>query len=261
MRLGNFLPVPLLLLLLCSCLGPNYDSKVSEAIAAQVKQHKAPVKVAELTDFKWEKLYTFGPYTPQEDVDRALRFAWPDYDSTGLNVSDQFSLLVFVAEGKVVRVSKYPAIQGRFSQTTHEGYPPHKAVFEATVESGGITVLKSIYEPKQPKFWVEDGLSPGIYEVKAWVLAPQPGQAFLKVFDSKTNRLLSADRMAKPSTKSLAWHGAKSKALSPYDATVTIYEGDWDHQYEARFELWHRSAKGKEQRLISTTRMVNGWER
>ena len=30
-------------------------------------------------------------------------------------------------------------------------------------------------------------------------------------------------------------------------------------KYEARFELWHETSEGKEQRLAETTRMIHDW--
>jgi hypothetical protein len=49
--------------------------------------------------------------------------------------------------------------------------------------------------------------------------------------------------------------------LFSYCAEIMIQEGDWEHQYATRWELWQQQPDGKEQKLMATTRLVNGWER
>jgi hypothetical protein len=150
MRLGHFLSVPLLMLLLSGCTGVDYDANVSTAIATQVQQNKMPIKIADLTDFKWEKLHVFTPYTPQKSVDRALGFHWQDYQSTGLIASDQFCLLVFVANGKVIKVSEYPVNKGTFAPKSTDGYLPNQALFEITKQSSGVPILRPIERYRIP---------------------------------------------------------------------------------------------------------------
>jgi RecB family exonuclease len=42
---------------------------------------------------------------------------------------------------------------------------------------------------------------------------------------------------------------------------LTVYEGDWDHQYKARFEIWFKDNNGQENKLAEQIRLINGWER
>ncbi len=44
-----------------------------------------------------------------------------------------------------------------------------------------------------------------------------------------------------------------------YNSEVMVYEGDWDSQYKARFELWHVTDEG-ETRMGEHTRLINGWQ-
>jgi|GEM_PF-2641410 len=123
-----------------------------------------------------------------------------------------------------------------------------------------VTEAYPIAPPSEPQFGVNDGMQPGIFLVEAWVAPRAKGEAFLKVFNTKTGNRLSEERITPRSTRFIGW-SRDGTELFPYNSEVTVYEGDWDHQYEARFELWHRSEQGLEDKLAETTRMINGWQR
>jgi hypothetical protein len=132
-----------------------------------------------------------------------------------------------------------------------------------TVKTTGILPIPERYPVEfgtQLSFQVEDGSQPGIYKLKAWLNPTSEGEIYAKVFDLKTGQRLSEPPITKRSTRLVGW-SADGKTFFPYDARITVYEGDWDHEYEARFELWHRSPTGEEQKLIEKTRTINGWER
>jgi hypothetical protein len=108
---------------------------------------------------------------------------------------------------------------------------------------------------------IADGMQPGIYLVTAWVPVSEKSEAFVKVFDQKTGADLSESEIKQKSLRMMGWSELPSNRF-PYQAEVTVYEGDWDHTFAARFELWLRShATGKEIKIIERTRMINGWER
>lgn len=114
--------------------------------------------------------------------------------------------------------------------------------------------------PTEETFDVEDGMQPGIYRVHAAVNTTAPGVTYLKVFDTTTGARLSEQRLTPRSSRRIGWTSEEGVFFA-YQSQVTVYEGDWDHQYEARFELWLREEDGTETKLDETTRMINGWQR
>ena len=108
---------------------------------------------------------------------------------------------------------------------------------------------------------IADGMQPGIYLVTAWINVSEKSEAFLKVFDQKTGKALSKIEILQKSLRFMGWSELPNNRF-PYQAEVTVYEGDWEHTFSARFELWLRAqATGKETKIIERTRMINGWER
>jgi hypothetical protein len=82
----------------------------------------------------------------------------------------------------------------------------------------------------------------------------------VKVFNARTGELLSGPYIEKSSLRLAGWSSDKA-VLFPYNSEVTVYEGDWEHQYEARFELWFRGATAKQRKLLEKKLMIYGWER
>jgi len=113
----------------------------------------------------------------------------------------------------------------------------------------------------QPVLQVEDGIQPGIYAVRAWVNPQQEGYVYVKVFHAQTGEALSAEAIALRSREYTGFSREENR-LFFYSCEVTVYEGDWDHSYEARFEVWFQPEdSGLERKLVETTRQVFGWQR
>jgi hypothetical protein len=72
------------------------------------------ITVSALTDFQWDKLFIFGPYTPVQKIHTQLGFKWADAEKTHIDSSDTFYLLVFEKDGKVNRHFKLPRTVGDF---------------------------------------------------------------------------------------------------------------------------------------------------
>jgi hypothetical protein len=109
-------------------------------------------------------------------------------------------------------------------------------------------------------FNVLDGMQPGIYIVQAGLNIDKDGIIYTKVFDSKTNKRLSEDRITTSTIRKIGWD-KKRKTIFQYESQLSVYEGDWDHEYEARFEIWFKDKNGNERKLTEKNRMINGWER
>ncbi|MCX8156490.1 MAG: hypothetical protein N3J91_08605 [Verrucomicrobiae bacterium] len=72
------------------------------------------VAVSAVTDFAWDKLFIFSPYTPVDKIHAQLGFKWSEAEKTHIDSSDTFYLLVFVKSNKVVRHVKLPRTLGDF---------------------------------------------------------------------------------------------------------------------------------------------------
>jgi len=92
---------------------------------------KVIVKIRSLTNFQWDKMYVFTPYTPIAEINRTLGFEWEDAASTGIDRRDDINLIVFVNSGKVVTLIAHPRIHGEFSVGDQKNvFTPESASFE-----------------------------------------------------------------------------------------------------------------------------------
>ncbi|UCG52665.1 MAG: hypothetical protein JSW58_03700 [Candidatus Latescibacterota bacterium] len=85
--------------------------------------------------FGWETFYVFPPYTPIEDVEKALGFGWGTAKKTRIHERDDIVLLVFVAGRTVHEYIEQPRAKGDFSRLK-PGYPysPEEAYLEVVKE-------------------------------------------------------------------------------------------------------------------------------
>ena len=114
-----------------------------------------------------------------------------------------------------------------------------------------------------PSIQVIDGSQLGIYEVFAWANPGRDGSVYLKVFKVDTNAPLSVDSIEWESREYIGWSGDPEEQFF-YNSNITVgeREGDRDHLYDARFELWfHSKDDGAEEKLVQMTRKINGWQR
>ncbi len=92
------------------------DAALSDRIAAKAEAGTGTViDLATIADFEWESLYIFGPYTPVDEIDRALGFRWNDARYTRIDMLDGIALLVFVKGDEVVRYVEHPRNRGDFA--------------------------------------------------------------------------------------------------------------------------------------------------
>lgn len=131
------------------------------------------------------------------------------------------------------------------------------------IKTTGLMPVESRYpgkRPNSPHFKVSDGMQPGIYLLNGAINPTTPGYVYTRVYDVETGQRLSEEQLTSRSTRYVGWSDS-GETFFPYNAEVTVYEGDWSNKYEARFELWHKSEQGNEFKIAEITRMINGWER
>lgn len=128
----------LVLLLAAGCAHEAASSGLEARLAAAVEaagQAKQPLELASTTDFAWDRVYVFAPYTPTSAIQKDLGFAWPEAARTNIDAQDGISLLVFVKGRRVVKALSYPRNLGDWAMIeNHSGFTPAQAVFSVTAE-------------------------------------------------------------------------------------------------------------------------------
>jgi hypothetical protein len=117
--------------------GPFWDGigGSSDDIAEAVKAGK-PFRLADVTDFEWDRFYVVGPYSSNERVDRRLGFDWGKAENSDYGKTDGGSLLVFVRDGEVVHAFDQPSTDGDFTCVGEEPLTPGQAVLR--VKRGNV---------------------------------------------------------------------------------------------------------------------------
>jgi hypothetical protein len=115
--------------------------QIADGIETAVSTNATQINLADLTDFAWDNLYIFAPYTTPEQINVALGFTWPDAESSDIAMHDDITLLVFVENGRVVDHVEFPRAQGDFAAAAAaQPYPPEQAVFVLD-NSNGIQLM------------------------------------------------------------------------------------------------------------------------
>ncbi|MCW4470735.1 hypothetical protein OGH69_17315 [Flavobacterium sp. MFBS3-15] len=108
-------------------------------------------------------------------------------------------------------------------------------------------------------FEIGNEFQPGLYTYAFCYSTGENGIIYLKAFEINHEDPLS--------TKSLQQRSAISVVPSAnvvryqLDGHFSIFEGDWDHPYAARFELWFRNENGSERKLAEKIYKIEGWMR
>jgi hypothetical protein len=105
-----------------------------ELAVSKKKDNKEPVvvNVAQLTDFDWDRMFVFAPYTDVATVQKTIGYEWGGARISQIDSQDRFHLLVFTKQGKVVKYFQYPRGAGGFEFTPtdwSEGFTKDTAVF------------------------------------------------------------------------------------------------------------------------------------
>ncbi|MBN1898038.1 MAG: hypothetical protein JW827_04610 [Spirochaetes bacterium] len=99
------------------------------------------IKFETLTDFSWDRVFIFPPYTSDEKISQALGFIWQDAKATGIHYRDDICLLVFIKGNTVIHYTEYPRGQGDFATLKRDRYKKNEAVFLVKEEKGWIDLV------------------------------------------------------------------------------------------------------------------------
>lgn len=109
-------------------------------------------------------------------------------------------------------------------------------------------------------FQIYNSFQPGLFEYDVWLTKIDSGVVYLKAYEITGNDPLSKDRL--PLRSSLRV-GNTTDSLMKFSTKnhFTIYEGDWDKPYGARFEIWYKPDNGNETKLKEKNYIIEGWQR
>ena len=102
---------------------------------------------------------------------------------------------------------------------------------------------------------------PGMYKYLFWSNKIEKGTIYLKAYEITQNYKLSEYDLRKKSTVDI-FNPTDSIMCFESKSHFTIYEGDWDKPYAARFEVWYMPDNGgQERKLLEKNFKIEGWQR
>lgn len=101
----------------------------------------------------------------------------------------------------------------------------------------------------------------GIYNAQVRCNPGARGRIYLKAFEITRHAPLSADRLKTSTTEWLGWSDDPEEQFL-METHFSIYEGDWEQYYGARFEVWFKPDDGgAERKLLERNFKIEGWMR
>ena len=108
---------------------------------------------------------------------------------------------------------------------------------------------------------LSDSFQGGIYNAQVRCNPMARGRIYLKAFEITRNEPLSADRLKTSTTEWVGWSDDPEEQFLS-ETHFTIYEGDWEQHYGARFEVWFTpDGGGAERKLLTRDFKIEGWMR
>ena len=113
----------------------------------------------------------------------------------------------------------------------------------------------------EPELLLRNGNQGGIYEASIWCNPGEKGMIFLKAFELTTGKPLSSVQLKRDSNCVSGWSNNVQEQFQSA-AEFTIYEGEWDQFYGARFEIWFKpDSDAPERKLFEKNYKIQGWQR
>ena len=89
----------------CGPFGDGVDGSfepLGEVVEDAARTDQA-FRLSSVTDFDWDRVHAFPPYSSREEIVRQLGLEWDGAGDTASRENDSYNLLVFVRGGQVVR--------------------------------------------------------------------------------------------------------------------------------------------------------------
>ncbi|MBO4714713.1 MAG: hypothetical protein J5672_01280, partial [Verrucomicrobia bacterium] len=104
-----------------------------------------------------------------------------------------------------------------------------------------------------------DGSQGGIYNADIWSNPGEPGFIYLKAFEITQGTPLSVNSLENE-TNVKTGYSKDPNELFFAPMRFTIYEGNWEEYYGARFEVWFKPDSGQpERKLLEKNFEIEGW--
>lgn len=126
-----FFLISLILILGCTS-GDKFSQNLSKEVS---KGHGAKISLQDLTDFNWDKVYVYGPYSPTDEINNKhetnLNY---DYD----HVPEGDCLYVFTQNDKLIETSLHKRYRGSCTEIIDPGiFTPSTANFVVQIRAKG----------------------------------------------------------------------------------------------------------------------------
>ena len=107
----------------------RFERDLSERIKQQA-QRDSSLSFRSVTDFEWDRLYIFQPYTTKSEIEQTLRTTWTG--SMSIESGKGINLLVFTKNQRVVRYAELSRDIDFVVPKTAKGWSPTDSVFPIT---------------------------------------------------------------------------------------------------------------------------------
>ncbi|MFV8345585.1 hypothetical protein [Flavobacterium sp. ZB4P13] len=110
-----------LLLLIFNFASCNYlfqlksDNNLTKLLEKEINSNPEKIKFVKITDFEWDTLLILEPYSWIEKHEKSLNVDMSNIRENGIRLSDSFNLLVFIKDGKSVKISQLSRANGDFN--------------------------------------------------------------------------------------------------------------------------------------------------
>jgi hypothetical protein len=133
---SSFVPAMVLLCFIAQPASAEND-ELTRRLARAVKSGQPTVDLRAIaTDFEWDKLFRFPPYTSREAIETALGFAWPDADRSAVSeIPSSLCLIVFTKDKRVVHWLDVPESIADFSFIEDYALPREQTLFRVEAPS------------------------------------------------------------------------------------------------------------------------------
>jgi len=103
----------------CQYLNPLHsDNTLTEKIETEFKSDSEIIDLTKLNSFEWNELLILGPYSVIDNVEKERNLDLENIRENGIEYSDSINLLIFLKDGKSVKISEVSRGIGDFTNLT-----------------------------------------------------------------------------------------------------------------------------------------------
>lgn len=105
----KLIEIVIIFLTLFSCQNLNQlssDKTLTEKIEEEFKSEMEIIDLTELNSFDWNELLILGPYSVIDSIEKELNLDLENIRENGIEYSDSINLLIFLKDGKSVKISE-----------------------------------------------------------------------------------------------------------------------------------------------------------